>query len=125
MIHVPASVRITAESFGNPHSINDNSFLGYRFDFIDTSGKYVKSILYHGGIYTKNCNVALPWAKGGQADTIHTTTIKNATIDIAKLGPANFSGKLRLTFILQNTGRNSGVKFSVFKNSPQLIRYKE
>lgn len=125
MINVPASLRITAEIFGNPQFIDDNSLLGYRFDFINNSGKYVKSILYHGGIYNANSNANLPWAKGGQADAIHSINIKNAKINIAKIIPANFSGKLMLSFLLQNTGRNSGVKFKVFKNSTQTILYKE
>ncbi len=124
MTNIPARLRITAETFGKPHVINNNSLLGYRFDFMDNSGKYIKSILYHGRIYNVKRNVRLPWAKGGQADTFRLINIKNARINVAKLVPPHFSGKMVLSFLLQNTGRNSAVKFSVFKNSTKTIVYK-
>lgn len=123
MINIPASLRITSETFGKPHVINNNSLLGYRFDLMDNSGKYIKSILYHGGIYNVNRNVELPWAKGGQTDAFHLINIKNAKINMAKLVPPNFRGKIVLSFLLQNTGRNSGVKFKVYRNSTQTIVY--
>lgn len=87
------SLRITTVTFGKPHVINNNSLLGYRFDFMDNSGKYIKSILFHGGIYNVNREVELPWAKGSKPDTFHLINIKNARINIAKLVPKNFNGK--------------------------------
>lgn len=115
MIHIPNQLRIKAEAFGDIHAIDKNSFLGYRLDFMDNSKKYVKSILFHGSLLNRHRSIVLPWAKGGKADTTKFININDAKVNIVKLAPKNFNGKLVLSFILQNTGKNTGVKFKVFK----------
>lgn len=117
MMDVPSIIRIQTDTYGGPRSVNSRSFLGYRLDFVDKNQKYVKSILFHGGLYNKKRKVALPWAKGGIADEVHFVSIKNASLEIAKLAPPDFEGKLMLSFIQQDTGRNSGAKFKLYANT--------
>ena len=122
MINIPAKIRIKTELFGKPYIINNNSLIGYRLDFMDTENNFVKSILYHGKIYKNYCE-KLPWGKKDIADSSRSINLKNHLIDIEKSAPHNFNGKLILTFIIQNTGRDTGAKFKVIIKSKSVIPY--
>lgn len=64
---------------------------------------------------------------GGEdiADSTVLINIKNSIVDIEKLAPENFTGQMMLTFLQQNTGRNTGVKFKVFNESAETFPFKE
>lgn len=116
LTYVPQKLRIVAKTSGTPHIINDKSVLGYRLDFMDTNGNYVKSVLFHGTVY-HNYHEKLSWGKKNIADINLAIRVNDHTLNLKKLTPANFNGKILLTFILQNTGKNSSVTFKVYKAS--------
>lgn len=115
---VPNYLSVEGLRAGSVQKRNVNSTLNIRLDYQDKNGEYVNSVLYHGGVYSDERSTLLPWGTKRKPDeVIRVETLNDFTIDVASHKPANFSGRLIISFEMQSVG--SGVKqnFQLTKGS--------
>ena len=114
---VPNYLSVEGLRAGSVQKRNVNSTLNIRLDYQDKNGEYVNSVLYHG-VYSDERSTLLPWGTKRKPDeVIRVETLNDFTIDVASHKPANFSGRLIISFEMQSVG--SGVKqnFQLTKGS--------
>ena len=115
---VPNYLSVEGLRAGSVQKRNVNSTLNIRLDYQDKNGEYVNSVLYHGGVYSDERSTLLPWGTKRKPDeVIRVETLNDFTIDVVSHKPANFSGRLIISFEMQSVG--SGVKqnFQLSKGS--------
>ena len=105
---LPEYVRVTSKSTTLVDR-NANSAQGVRFDFMSDGGKYVSSVVFHGGIYHNDeRTTTLPWGTGRKVDkVVKVDDFSDFTFKLADYVPAGFSGRALITFELSATGANS------------------
>ena len=105
---LPAMLAVSVQTEGILRSLDPNSLLGVRLDYQAKSGAYTQSVLYHGpcstvpDIYNEGRNAAVPWGTKRHAD--HVVEVRDL---------AHWTGRLQVSFILQNTGPNTRAKMWV------------
>ena len=112
MDNLPPALKVKFVTDGNLQTIDSNSVLGLRIDYeVDTL--FTKGVLFHGSIYNSNRNALMPWGTQKQADEDHQVNLSNFEIAFADYAPQNWTGKVILSFIMQNTGANSRAKIQL------------
>ena len=110
-------IRVQMKTAGPFVSEDPNSLFALRVDFPDRTGRYHKSILYHGTLYDSRRDSRLPWGAGGAtADVVDPQPAMNRgrsfLVDLSQVAPPDWSHKRALlSFILQNAGRGSRARF--------------
>ena len=108
---LPSKFRLNFNTEGNLRKVNVNSALAFRIDYFDEhSGKYVKSVLFHNGIYNKNRTAAFaPWGTGRAPDEVVEFSGYAYDVDVMKYAPSGWSTaqKAQISYIMQNTGANT------------------
>lgn len=108
---LPEKLRVTVATGGAPQRLDSNSVLGLRFDYLGGSN-YTHSILYHQkGLYDSKRNAPLPWGTMRQADQV-VAVPDFSSFGVSPVGsaPASWSGRVEITFLMQNTGSGSRAK---------------
>jgi hypothetical protein len=123
MAEIPSRLRIVSEVSGLPQNLHEDSMLGFQIDFMDDNGGYVKSVLFYDKGFTANSTLVLPWGKKEKADEIYGVKLGEQEINIEDLAPKNFNGRMLLSFIMRNTGKNSGAKFKILGEGKKIIPY--
>ena len=99
---------ITRMGMGDVQS--GNSTVNFRIDFQNKAGEYVKSVLFHGGLYdTKRDNI-INWGTKKHADKIVKVDLTGFDVRLSGHAPSDWNGKAVITYQMQNTGANSRVK---------------
>jgi hypothetical protein len=109
--------KVQVRKAGSFQKKDRNSVFGLRLDFQGKDGSYVRSVLFHNGLYDATRDSAWPWAKGGAVpdQTIRREEMNTGQpfeISLADWAPEDWNGKrLVLSFILQNAGGDSRARF--------------
>lgn len=106
---VPEVLKVEGLRSGKVTRRAANSSLNLRVDYQDKEGRYVRSVLYHEGIYTKGRSFVLPWGTQRAPDEIvEVEDLNDCQLDVAAHQPENFGGRVIISFEMQNVG--AGVK---------------
>jgi hypothetical protein len=118
MDDVERRLLVRVKRAGPFQALDVNSAFGLRIDFRSASGKYTKSVIFHGGLYDPRRTSALPWGKGGQADRAIQRAEMNGgqpfRIDLGELAPPDWDRhRVLITFLLQNAGKGSRARIAL------------
>lgn len=104
---IVSDLHIQVKKGGDFKIIDKNSVFGIRFDYYNGSA-YTKSLFVHGGIYNSERTTAYPFGtKSAPDDVLYTEAFNNNedfTIDLKNYAPDDWSGRVLVTFEIQNTG---------------------
>ncbi len=114
---MPDQFRVTTQTRGGVVSKrNAESAFCLRMDYADTNGSYVKSVVYHGGVFTEKRTSEQPWGTLRSADeVVKVDNIKDFTVDLKAHAPNNFGGRVVLTFELGNVGASKKASFQLHR----------
>lgn len=112
---LPQALAISFAVEGQPQQLTENSILGLRIDYQATD-EYSSSVLFHNGLYNTGRNEPLPWGTMRQADqVIDVGDLSLLKISPADYAPLNWSGRVILTFMMQDTGSNTRARVTIQK----------
>ena len=110
---LPDTLEVATDVVGKPQKIDAASLLGIRVDY-RIGPTYTKALLFHGGLYDKARNDPNPWGLKAQLDDATAVPdLGKFQIPLKKYAPAGWSGEAHISFLMQNTGPDSRVKFTV------------
>ncbi len=109
MDELPPAIKVKFETYNDVKYIDKNSLLGLRVDY-EVDSLYTKGVLFHGTIFDPTRDAIVPWGTEKQADEDHLVNLSDFTINFAQYAPAKWTGKIILSFIMQNTGANTSAK---------------
>ena len=102
-------IKVEGQRNGTAQRRSSISTINIRVDYQDKSGEYVRSVLYHEGVYTNERSFVLPWGTQRAPDEIvEVASLNDCNLNIAAYQPENFSGRVLISFEMQNVG--AGVK---------------
>lgn len=124
---LPTQFKVTLKTEGNLGMQDVNSTLGFRVDFQNEFGEYVKSVyFYSGNLYDANRNpnaqdsktkklAFYPWGTQQKPTEAVSCTGSVWNIDLSQYAPAGWSGKAQISFDMQNTGAGTRAMFTLSK----------
>ena len=87
--------------------------LGLRLDY-EVAGDYTSGVLFHGGLYSPARSAAMPWGTGLPADqVVALDSLSDFQLSPADHAPLGWSGRVLMTFMLQNAGAHTRAKILV------------
>lgn len=102
---VPDVLKVDGMRSAAPLRRGSISSMNIRVDYQDERGEYVHSVLYHEGLYTTGRSFELPWGtKRAPDEILEVDNLNNCSLDIAAHKPDGFSGRLIISFEMQNVG---------------------
>ena len=111
--HLPDTIFVETNITGAIKQLDKNSLLGIRLDY--RNGTFTKSIVFHNGISDIQRNAEMPWGTEKQADQYEKVSLNKFVIIPALYAPQGWDGRVIISFIMQNTGKNNQVKFVLHK----------
>lgn len=116
--NVPETFTVRSKNSGNLKDSGNNSALCFRVDYQSKDGTYRKSVLFHGGLYHKERTNTIPWGTKKSPDVVEQVDdFGEFTVSLKKYQPADFSGRVILTFDMSNTGLNAKADIQVLSSS--------
>ena len=126
---IPDKFRIDVKTDGELQKLDDNSTLAVRLDFRDASSEYVKSVVLHNGIYSKDRDPnaqderlknlpPYPWGTEEKPDEVYEFDKDTWDIDISKYAPEGWNstdGRVLISFEMRNTGANTRAAITLSK----------
>ena len=113
----PDTFNVSILTEGSPQQVDTNSLLGLRLDYA-VGDAYAKSVLLHGGLYSTERASLMPWGTESRPDQVMALeNLADIQLSPAMYAPEGWSGRLIMTFMMQNTGAGSRAK--VFVRQPQ------
>ena len=110
---LPDALRVSFATDGPLQQLDQNSVLGLRLDF-ESEGDYSKGVLLHGGLYSAARQAHVPWGTGRPADqVVELGSLEDFRLSPAMYAPPDWSGRLIITFMMQNTGAQTRAKVMV------------
>ncbi len=110
---LPATLGVSFAVDGSLRQLNSNSVLGFRFDYRG-EGDYSKGVLFHGGLYSSDRQAPEPWGTGRPADqVVELENLSDIRLSPAMYAPPDWSGRVIMTFMMQNTGARTRAKVIV------------
>jgi xylan 1,4-beta-xylosidase len=115
---LPDAIDVAVKVEGKLQKLSSNSLLGIRLDY-RVNDKYAKAVLFHGraggvDLYDKGGKATLPWGLKQQLDdVVAVPDLAKFQIPVKKLAPAGWTGKVHISFLLQQAGRGAQAKLSV------------
>ncbi len=110
---LPDTLRVSFTTDGPLQQLDQNSVLGLRLDY-ESGGDYSSAALIHGGLYSPEREAAVPWGTGRPADqVVELGNLEDFRLSPATYAPAGWSGRLIITFMMQNTGAQTRAKVMV------------
>ena len=114
---VPSVLALMFLTEGSPRQLDANSLLGLRLDFA-VGERFTKSVLLHSGLHNVERDSVEPWGTKRQPDqVVEVADLSNMRLEPAQYAPHDWSGRLILTFVMQNTGAGTRAKISI-RRSP-------
>ncbi len=119
--NIPSEFNVKYQFTGNaPKKIDVNSTVCFRIDFQNNAGEFVKSVLFHGGLYDSKRDSKINWGTKKQPDIIVNVDLSGFNVKLSKYAPRGWNGKALITYQMQNSGANSRAK--VFINRVKTAR---
>ena len=119
---LPNFVKVAGVGDGNVQRINANSTMNIRLDYQNKEGQYCYSVLYHGGLYSTVRTTTMPWGTKKKPDTIiQVEDFNNFIINVAEHKPENYSGRILISFEMQNVGAGVKQNFQLSRESSSGI----
>ncbi len=113
---LPEYVRVEAKTSGEMKDTRTNSALCLRLDFQSEAGQYVSSVLFHGGLYKEENTFAPKWGTGRKPDeVVRVDNFGKFFFRLADYAPADFSGRVLVTFELASTGLHTKADIQLFR----------
>lgn len=124
---LPKQFKVSLKTEGNINMRDVNTTLGFRVDFADASGNYVKSVyFYSNDLYDANRNPNAqdsrlkkldfyPWGTTQKPDVAISCKGSEWSIDLSQYAPAGWNGKAQISFDMQNTGAGTRAMFTLSK----------
>ena len=107
----PSEFSVYYQFTGNfPQKTDVNSTVNFRIDFQNKAGKFVKSVLFHGGLYDSNRDSKINWGTQNHADKIVKVDLSGFKVKISDYAPSGWNGRAIITYQMQNTGEFSRAK---------------
>ena len=107
------SFKMNYEVYGNPVSSKDAA-LGFRIDYKTASGEWSNSTFYYIDGFSKN--IGLPFFDGKEAmnkRSIGYNLKGEYTLDVKTAAPQDWTGEIRISYVMQNCGNGATAKFMV------------
>lgn len=112
--NLPEKLQVSSMTNHGLFDRGDNSTLNVRIDYQATSGEYVKSVLYHGGLYHVNRKPSPRWGTQKMPDEIVAVPdFNDFVINLKEHQPADFSGRTIVTFDMACVGKNAKVNIRI------------
>ena len=125
---LPTQFTVNVKTEGDIKLWDTNETLGFRVDFIDQNGDYVKSVyfylndLYLGSERNPNAQESIlknlpvyPWGTQRKPDTAVSMKGEEWNIDLSKYAPDGWKGSAQISFDMQNCGAGTRAMFSLSK----------
>jgi hypothetical protein len=110
---LPSKLDVSYQVDGEVQKLDENSVIGLRLDF-EEQGRYTKSVLFHGGVYDDARSARMPWGTERQADqVVQVDNFTGFQLDPASYAPENWSGRVIVTFLMQDTGAHTRAKITL------------
>lgn len=107
---LPSALDVSITKAGAFRDNGADSLLGMRVDY-RVAGEYVKSVLFHRGMYHAQSIRTLPWGTKSRPD--EAVGMSGRKLDLAKYAPRGWKGDVIITFIMRNTGPDTRAKISI------------
>ena len=116
--NLPGLMHLSFATEGALRQLDVDSLLGLRLDYA-VGEDYAASVLLHGGLYNDGRAAAMPWGTERPADqVVALDDLTNIQLAAASYAPAGWSGRLIITFMMQNSGAETRAKVVVRGVSP-------
>lgn len=127
---IPSKFNVKVKTEGDLIQLDKNSTLGMRVDFCDASGEYTKSVYFYLDDFYRASRdpnsqdvrteglAFYPWGTQKAPDVAVSMTGENWNIDLTKYAPSgwNFAtGRVQISFDMQNMGANTRATFTLEK----------
>jgi hypothetical protein len=110
---LPETLDIVGKVDGKVQKLNASSLLGVRLDY-SVGNKYVKAVLFHGAVYDKARTDTNPWGLKAQLDdAVAVADPTNFQLPLKKYAPAGWTGKVHISFLMNDTGPDTRAKFAL------------
>ena len=114
---LPSSLDVSMAAEGEPRRLDANSLHGMRLDYA-VGERYTKAVVLHGGLYSEEHDSLEPWGTGRQADqVVAVDDLSRMRLEPAQYAPKDWSGRLILTLMMQNTGAGTRSKVHIRRSS--------
>ncbi len=114
---LPDTLNVSFLTEGSLQQLDINTALGLRLDY-EGAGGYSQSVVFHDGLYQRGRTAPMPWGTERAADqVIELESLSDFQLSPARHAPADWSGRVVVTFMLQNTGAHTRAK--VIVRSPE------
>lgn len=115
---MPDVLKVDGLRGGRVQKRNVNSSLNIRVDYQGKDGQYVRSVLFHEGIYNSGRNFVLPWGTHQIPDeVVQVESLNDCSLDIAAYKPSDFNGRLIISFEMQAVGTGVKQNFQLTKGN--------
>ncbi len=117
---LPPALTVSAQADGPLARHDADSLLGVRLDY-QVGGDYTKSVLFHGrlhgvDLYDARRSAPMPWGTKRQPDeAVRDADFARFTITPHAHAPAHWTGRVQITFLMQNTGAGTRAKIVLRK----------
>lgn len=109
----PELVNLSILTEGSLGRLDENSLLGLRIDYA-VGEEYEKSVLWHGGLYGANRVARMPWGTERQPEqVVELGDLSGFQLSPSQFAPAGWSGRLIMSFMMQNTGAHTRAKIAL------------
>ena len=110
---LPDTLRIAFATDGALQQLDANSLLGLRLDY-ESDGDYSVGVLFHSGLYSSARQAPVPWGTGRPADqVVELESLADFLLSPGRYAPRGWSGRVMLTFLMQNTGARTRARATV------------
>lgn len=117
-LRMPNLLKVEGVTVGNVNSGATNATLDIRIDYQNKEGQYIHSVLYHGGVHSKNRKILLPWGTKRLPDEeVQVDDLNDFTIDVAAHQPAGFNGRILISFEMHAVGMGVKQNFRLTKGT--------
>lgn len=112
--HLPPTLAFSAETYGKLTVLDANSLLAVRLDY-QVGDAYTKSVLLHGRPWDSAHRTSpMPWGTKRLADkSIRVADFAHFAVAPRSYAPAGWTGRVQITFLMQNTGPGTQAKIRV------------
>lgn len=109
---LPEELRVAFEINGDLQQKDRNSLLGLRIDF-ETDQGYETSVLFYENLYRQDRESVPRWGTKRLPDQCVKTSLSEFTVRLSDYAPADWNGRVILTYEMQNSGPGTSAKITM------------
>lgn len=110
---LPEALTFAFDAGREPKAINKESALGVRVDY-EADGNYTKSVYYSDSRFAVTDLAKAPWGTMKKPDdVIIVKDLNGLKVNVAEHAPKGWSGRIIVTFIMKDCGKDSSVHFGI------------